>query len=156
MLPILRYNLCMQKSSPQSKRCPACGGVSIETAPTCQCGHVFRTQVKPATVASGPPPVRVNVPPPPIDPATYPWNIAKARQHATVLSDPRYLVDTGTGIGCPSCGSTNLVLTEKGGTGLGYFGSLGFVAGMMLVEGLVQNMQKQPITCNYCGVTFTL
>src|ERR1700733_2505581 len=66
----------------------------------------FQQKVAPiafATQASLP----VKPPPAPVQPAPPtppPWIDARARQAPQVLNDPRYLLDTGLEMGCPTCG----------------------------------------------------
>ena len=91
----------------------------------------------------------VQAPPPP-DPAI----AARSRQAPAVLNDPRYMVQTAAGRACPSCGSTNVVEAGKPGTGLGYWGSIGFVAAAMVVDSLVQSAQKTVYKCNFCEQLF--
>lgn len=148
-----RCRMLSMAAGGQFKICPFCGVQAPLAANEClQCHHVFRTNFQAGpTVTPGPPPVMSPPPPPP--PA--PWDLARQRQHPTVLGDPRYLLDTGFGIGCPQCGSTNLVNLGKSGTGLSYFGSLGWVLGAMAVESFLMRYQGCTISCNYCGFQFT-
>ncbi len=112
----------------------------------------------------GTPPVQfvIDLPPPPQPtqrapvPTVLPWITAKARQPDPVKNDPRYMVDTGTGIGCPGCGSFNLVMLQKSGTGLAFFGSIGWVLALGLLDAAYANLKAQPFRCNYCDTTFTL
>lgn len=76
-------------------------------------------------------------------------------QHPSVLSDPKYLLDTGVNQRCPICGSTFVKPISKPGTGLSYFGSLQFVVGASLVESVVRQGQPQPYVCGYCEAVFT-
>ena len=111
-----------------------------------------------SNASATPPPVIPAPPaPPPVQtpPPVFPWDEARQRQSQTVLDDPKYILDTGFGIGCPQCGSGNLINLGKAGSGLSYFGSLGWVVGMSLVEGFLSQYQGCTISCNYCGYQFT-
>lgn len=111
----------------------------------------FATQVKLPLA----PPQTPSPTPPPYPP---PWVGARARQAAQVLADPRYLLDTGLQMGCPTCGSSNLADIGKAqGTGLMYFGSLAWVLAASVVDHMVaQTLSGHQIQCNYCGASFTL
>jgi len=87
-----------------------------------------------------------------------PWVVARQRQAVQVLNDPRYLLDTGLGMGCPTCGSTNLANKGKAkGTGLMFFGSLAWVLAASLADSAIaQKLSGHLIECNYCAATFNL
>lgn len=129
------------------KTCPECGLATQIHARSClTCDHQFRTRF----VVTPPP---VSAPPVvPFDPVI----AARSRQAQAVLQDPKYLVDTGLGVGCPHCGSANVTLLQKQGTGLGYFGSIQFVLAATLVESAIAARRKQPAQCGYCGSAFEL
>ena len=76
-------------------------------------------------------------------------------QSPEVLSDPKYLLDTGLGVHCPICGSTFVRPIEKSGTGLGYLGSIGWVIAGSMVESAIKSAQVQPLACGYCQTVFT-
>jgi hypothetical protein len=102
----------------------------------------------------GPPPQKapaVYVPPPPPD-----WVVARQRQAAPVQADPKYILDTGFGFGCPQCGSTNLINLGKPTSGLSYFGGFTWVVGMSLLEGALSQFRSCVLQCNYCNVNFKL
>ena len=124
----------------------------------------FASGVSPVAFAAQPqlppksaPPI---VPPPP--PAPDPHfaamvqaaALARARQPAAVQNDPRYLVNTGHDVGCPSCGSTNVAPLGKPGSGFGAFGSIGFVLVASVVEAAIQNAQRTVWQCTYCQNKF--
>jgi hypothetical protein len=81
--------------------------------------------------------------------------LARSRQDPSVTRDPRYLVNTGVVEGCPTCGSTNVIAIGKPGTGIGAFGSIGFVLGAALVDAAIQSAQPMVYQCNYCNSQFT-
>ena len=129
--------------------CPHCGfntAPSFKSCPACKRPMVL-------------PPV---APPPPATPPQGPplHELARARQPAPVLADPKYMLDTGFGAGCPTCGSTSLKLVPKPGLGIGFIGSLGHVITASLiasrVEEELQKRIRQPVECNYCGAKFEL
>jgi hypothetical protein len=99
-------------------------------------------------ISSGPPPVKPQflhpTPQPPPD------------QPEAVKADPRYQLNTGVGCSCPFCGSTNIRVMGKEGSGLGYFGSIPFVVGAMVVESLIQSAQDSVLQCGYCENNFQL
>ncbi len=117
----------------------------------------YRAGVPPITFASQPR-LPMQPPPPPIPPVAAPWDIARQRQAPQVLNDPRYLLNTGLCIGCPTCGSTNLANRGKAtGTGLMYFGSIPFVLAASLIDSAIaQGLSGHRIECNYCGNSFDL
>jgi hypothetical protein len=98
--------------------------------------------------------------PPPLakPPGPLPWVVARQRQAPQVLNDPRYLLDTGLGMGCPTCGSTNLANRGKAkGTGLMFFGSLAWVLAASVVDSAIaRTLSGHLIECNYCGGSFNL
>lgn len=133
------------------KSCPKCGLTASLMAKECvQCLHAFRTVFGPT-----PPPVQPQPPPPPPPPPD-PGILARQRQHALVLQDPKYLLNSGIGVLCPQCGSSNLVLVNKQGTGFSFFGSVEWVLAAVVVDSWVQKAQKQPAQCNYCQAHFEL
>ncbi len=79
---------------------------------------------------------------------------ARARQDPAVTQDPRYMVNTGHEVACPTCGSTNVAPLGKPGTGLGAIGSIGFVIAASLVEAAIQNAQRTVFQCTYCSNKF--
>jgi DNA-directed RNA polymerase subunit RPC12/RpoP len=117
----------------------------------------FSDGVSPVVFAAQP---QLPMPPPPPPPAPvvdqHKVNLAqaaaeaRARQVAAVLEDPRYLVDTGHDVACPTCGSTNVAPLGKPGTGFGAIGSIGFVVAATLVEAAVQKVQRTVYQCTYC------
>ena len=76
-------------------------------------------------------------------------------QTETVKADPKYQLDTGIGIRCPTCGSTFIKAISKPGTGMGYIGSASWIATTSIIETVVKSMQKQPYLCGYCDSMFT-
>lgn len=132
----------------QLKICPVCKLQASANADRClQCGHVYNA-------------VKHIVPPPVMPPAPpMPWDLARSRQPQPVLSDPKYLLDTGYGFGCPTCGSRSVQpLPKTSGTGLMYFGSLPTVLAMgavnSLLTGIMQKFESQPFKCSYCQTAF--
>jgi hypothetical protein len=135
------------------KICPSCNQKHPIDSTYCDfCGHLFRTKFGATPpVQSIPPPIQPAPPPP-----TPPWVTAKQRQHPSVLADPKYLLDTGYGIGCPQCGATNISYLGKSGTGLGYFGSIGFVIAASVLDAWVSNYTPGIYQCGYCNQNFRL
>gem|GEM_PF-5590394 len=91
--------------------------------------------------------------PPPVIPE---WVTAKNRQPPQVLAEPKYLVNTGYEIGCPQCGSFNLIYEGKMGTGLGYFGNLSHVIVASIIDGLVAQLTPGVYRCGFCGSGFVV
>lgn len=79
---------------------------------------------------------------------------ARARQSPAVLADPKYLLNTGAPFECPACGSSNVLARGKPGSGMGFFGPIGWVVGAMFVDALIQSKQPMVYGCNYCGCNF--
>jgi DNA-directed RNA polymerase subunit RPC12/RpoP len=79
---------------------------------------------------------------------------ARARQVPAVLEDPRYLVNTGHDVACPTCGSTNVAPLGKPGTGLGAIGSIGFIIAATIAEAAIRNVQRTVYQCTYCSTKF--
>lgn len=79
---------------------------------------------------------------------------ARGRLVPAVLEDPRYLVNTGHDVACPTCGSTNAAPLGKPETGLAAIGSIGFVLASTLVEAAVQSAQWMVFQCTYCSNRF--
>ena len=116
----------------------------------------FHQKVSPVSFATQ---LTLPMRPPPLPAQTAPpWIDARARQAEQVLNDPRYLLDTGLQMGCPTCGSTNLADVGKAqGTGLMYFGSLSWVLAASVVDRVIaQKISGHQIKCSYCGASFNL
>lgn len=94
--------------------------------------------------------------PPPLPPPPLPWDEARKRQAPVVMTDPKYMLDTGIGIGCPRCGSRNLLILQKTGSGLWFIGSFAWVITMGLLDSMYAHLKSQPFKCNYCEAQFTL
>lgn len=76
-------------------------------------------------------------------------------QTDAVKNDPKYQLNTGVGLICPTCGSTFIKPISKPGTGLGYLGSVSWIAMTSIIEAAVKTVQKQPYLCGYCDSMFT-
>jgi len=139
------------------KDCPECGSKNSDDARQCNfCEFNF---VPPPRLSMVPKPVFTPAPQfPPDPPAPQPkpsqWQIARGRQPQSVLDDPRYNVNTGAGVACTSCGSTNVQPISKPGLGFGIFGSIQTVLIFSAIDGLTQSVQRQPYACTYCNAKF--
>lgn len=76
-------------------------------------------------------------------------------QSAAVMNDPKYQLFTGFDFVCPICGSSFIKVIGKPGSGLSYWGSLGWVAAGMVFESFLKGIQSQVYQCGYCEATFT-
>lgn len=92
--------------------------------------------------------------PPPAVPPADPSIAARARQPQQVLLDPKYMLNTGLGFGCPQCGSTSILTLGKAGSGFGFFGSIGWVVAASALDTVFAMTQPTNFKCNYCNCTF--
>ncbi|MGL1442100.1 hypothetical protein ACSTJB_23565, partial [Vibrio parahaemolyticus] len=74
--------------------------------------------------------------PPPV------WHAARARQPIQVQSDPKYICDTGTGFGCPQCGSSNITAIGKPGLPFWVIGTWSTVIVYAVADFAVAAMQR--------------
>ncbi|RYG37852.1 hypothetical protein EON81_05370 [bacterium] len=75
-------------------------------------------------------------------------------QHDAVKSDPKWLLDTGTDLSCPVCGSTFLKFAPKTGTGFGFLGSIGWVVAASAVDSVIASLKEDVLVCGYCESAF--
>jgi len=75
-------------------------------------------------------------------------------QTQAVLNDPRYQLNTGLNLSCPTCGSTNILLLGKEAQTRSHWGDAEWVAFNAVLDTVEAKHQKDRFQCAYCQKVF--